>query len=65
VAVEESTTGSVEVDSSLDRTSNDVVFVYVAITTRELTTSTVDNEVVVGLCVSGTNAYVTVTEVTL
>jgi hypothetical protein len=58
-------TGSVEVDSSPERTSSDVVFVYVAMTTRELTTSTVDIEVVVGLCVSGTNAYVTVIEVTL
>ena len=58
-------TGSVEVDSSPDRTYSDVVFVYVAMTTRELTTSTVDTEVVVELCVSGMNAYVTVTEVTL
>ena len=58
-------TGSVEVDSSAGRTSSDVVFVYVAMTTRGLTTSTVDTEVVVGLCVSGTNAYVTVTKVTL
>ena len=58
-------TGSVEVVSSDGRISSDVVFVYVEMTTRELTTSTVGTEVVVELRVSGMNAYVTVTEVTL
>jgi hypothetical protein len=50
----------VEGSTSVGRSSIEVVFVYVEMTTKELITSTVDSELVIELCGSGMRAYVCV-----